>query len=148
MFNAILNAIAERSQALKDKDAEIATWSELAESLESSNTDLRARGASKDERLDRLIEERDVMLTRIGELKASTDRAYAGEREANARASVAESQLLQIAEALDIEPVVADVTPEAEAVEEVAAANEHLRKGLNAIAEELDAKAEEPATEG
>ena len=142
MFNAILNAIAERSQALKDKDAEIGLWMDAV--TEANDKVI----ASQSERSD--------MLTRISELKASTDRAYATEREANARASVAESQLLQIAEALDIEHVIqAGLTPEAEAVEEVAAANampgaanEHLRKGLDAIAEELDAKAEAPATEG
>ena len=100
MFDAILNKIAKRSQALKDKDAEIAVWQETATEQETRINGLIEDGAFRDEH--------------IKEMKAS-------EREANARAETAESRLLQIGYALDIEVeevAVPDATAEEPAVEE------------------------------
>lgn len=105
MFDSILNAIAERSQALKDKDAEIATWSELANGLQETNMELRELVQGNADRNQ--------------ELKALADRADAGELAANERtiaatqrADAAESQLLQIASALGLGAVDVDVTLE------------------------------------
>ena len=125
MFDAILNRIAERSQAIKDKDAEIATWEETA-----TEQELRING---------LIEENKAAL-------AMCEDAVNSAEAADARAEAAESQLAQIAEALDIEHVIqVGLTPEAEAVEEVAAANAMPDAPTEEPAAE---EAEAPATEG
>ena len=110
MFDAILNAIAERSQTLKDKDAEIATWSELANGLQETGMELRELVADAD--------------ARMSNLRAKADRAYDAERAANARTEAAESQLLQIAEALGLGAVDRGevvMPPEQQAAEEAEA---------------------------
>ena len=145
MFDAILNRIAERSQALKDKDAEIAVWQETAMEQESH--------------IKGFIADSKTYSTRIREKQASLDRAEAriqtlvksadGEPSRNlnlrARAEAAESQLMQIAEALDIEVGPAGALGQAmEAAEEVERANADIM----AADEAAELAAEVPATEG
>ena len=73
------------------------------------------------QRINGLIEDCAFRDDRIKELTESHRQVYDTGHEATQRAETAESQLAQIAEALDIEHVIqAGLTPEAEAVEEVA----------------------------
>ena len=131
MFDAILNKLAERSQALKDKDAEIAVWQETATEQETRINLLIEDGAFRDER--------------IKEMKASTDRAYASEREANARADKAESLLHQIAAELGIKVDNTAMLAADKWVQEVAAANAAPDAPTDAPAAEEEVEA--PATE-
>ena len=78
MFDAILNKIAERSQALKDKDAEIAVW--------------QAAAMEQEKTINTLVESANGEPVRNLNLRA--------------RAEAAELQLAQIAEALNIEHVI------------------------------------------
>ena len=121
MFDAILNKIAERSQAIKDKDAEIKALKEVGELSITHNDELVAR-----------LDTQDV---RIKEVTDSRERAYDALREASRSADEAESKLLKIATALDI-------TPEAEVA---AAAAMQTRTAGDAPSEK---EAEAPATEG
>ena len=109
MFNAILNKIAERSQALKDKDAEIAVWQETATEQETRINLLIEDGAFRDERIE--------------SLKASEREANARAVEASARADKAESLLHQIAAELGIKVDNTAMSAADKWVQEVAAAD-------------------------
>ena len=101
MFDSILNAIAERSQALKDKDAEIVVWQETA--------------TEQEYRINGLVEAANGEPVRNQELRDRAERAEAFEMAAMSRAETAEFQLRGIAEALGIDVDVL-VTPETVAV--------------------------------
>ena len=118
MLDSILNKIAERSQALKDKDAEIKALKEVGESWESRNAELLVT-----------VDKQDA---RIKEVTDSRERAYDALREANRSVEEAESKFLKIATALDIEVVDGEVMAPDAPAEEPAAEKE----------------AEAPATEG
>ena len=118
MLDSILNKIAERSQALKDKDAEIKALKEVGESFARNTNTLQAK-----------LDKQDA---RIKEVTDSRERAYDALREANRSVEEAESKFLKIATALDIEVVDGEVmAPDAPAEEP-----------------DAEKEAEEPATEG
>ena len=122
MFDAILNKIAERSQAIKDKDAEIAVWQETAMEQES--------------RINSFIEDSKTYSTRIREKQASLDGA-------EARAEAAELQLMQIAEALEIEAGPAGALGQAMAEIEA-----NVREQADAVqAQVAEAMVQEPSVE-
>ena len=139
MLDSILNKIAERSQALKEKDAELATWMEMAESLEGRNVELAAQ-----------VEGMETPL--IAELRASMEQYASTAREANRRAEVAESQLRDIADALDI-PVGAvelpaeDGGPAAMAVADAKPDAPVVALAADLAIEDAQPEAEEPAPE-
>ena len=150
MLDSILNKIAERSQALKDKDAEIKALKEV--------------GGSFEDRVSALVAQLEGKDARIKEVTDSRERAYDVQRESNRRADEAEDKLLKIATALDITEELADMAPKAEAVDEVAEVEAMMRSDMGGVdklrevikadyeiasADEPDAveEAEEPAPE-
>ena len=146
MLESILNRIAERSQALKEKDAEIEILESVVAHKDTQVAQLIEDGEFRDNRIkeqsaeiaawvetaseaDMLragmakeVEQRD---SRIKELSDGQHSALVAAEDANRRADAAESQLLQIAEALRIEVE----SPEAVAV---------LAKGITASQQEAE----------
>ena len=123
MLESILNRIAERSQALKEKDAEIEILESVVAHKDTQVAQLIEDGKFRDNRIvekDAEIalwtEDSAAMEVRNAELQGNFELAYDAARAATARADAAESQLLQIAEALRIEVE----TPIAEQAEEPA----------------------------
>ena len=123
MLESILNRIAERSTALQDLEADLNAANGRLEERDAAIVQLIEDGKFRDNRIvekDAEIalwtEDSAAMEVRNAELQGNFELAYDATRAATARADAAESQLLQIAEALRIEVE----TPIAEQAEEPA----------------------------